>query len=214
MEVASLISSFWRRNLGTIDINLENAFGQQYSLLSLIMKKSKTLGFKHLNYSHTIYYILLRHIVHVLLPIIHISLYIIGASISIVLAYKDNGWNNAVVLNISVYICSLQGLLSEQTKNKSGIAICRLIVKFVTDLFYERRLDPISYHKLAFLPFPRMCLSDLLSQGQRPEGAAGAPRAEDAARGKCSDGKRMCTRTPPCTHMKPYIDDTCIIKLQ
>lgn len=76
MEVASLISSFWRRNLGTIDINLENAFGQQYSLLSLIMKKkSKTLGFKHSNYSHTIYYILLRHIVHVLLPIIHISLY-------------------------------------------------------------------------------------------------------------------------------------------
>lgn len=123
MEVASLISSFWRRNLGTIDINLENAFGQQYSLLSLIMKKSKTLGFKHSNYSHTIYYILLRHIVHVLLPIIHISLYIIGASISIVVAYKDNGWNNAVVLNISVYICSLQGLLSEQTKNKSGRAI-------------------------------------------------------------------------------------------
>lgn len=71
MEVASLISSFWRRNLGTIDINLENAFGQQYLLLSLIMKKSKTLGFKHSNYSHTI----LRHIVHVLLPIIHISLY-------------------------------------------------------------------------------------------------------------------------------------------
>lgn len=123
MEVASLISSFWRRNLGTIDINLENAFGQQYSLLSLIMKKSKTLGFKHSNYSHTIYYILLRHIVHILLPIIHISLYIRGASISIVVGCKDNGWNNAVVLNTSVYICSLQGLLSEQTKNKSGRAI-------------------------------------------------------------------------------------------
>lgn len=111
--------------MGTIDINLENAFGQQYSLLSLIMKKkSKTLGFKHSNYNHTIYYILLRHIVHVLLPIIHISLYHrLGASISIVVAYKDNRWNNAVVLNISVYVCGLQGLLSEQTKNKSGRAI-------------------------------------------------------------------------------------------
>lgn len=214
MEVASLISSFWRRNLGTIDINLENAFGQQYSLLSLIMKKKvkrlvlniQIIAIRYI----TSYYVILYMYFYQSFT----SVYIRGVSISIVVAYKDNGWNNAVVLNIRVYICGLQGLLSEQTKYKSGIAICRLIVKFVTDLFYERRLDLISYHKLAFLPFPRMCLSDLLSQGQRPEGATGAPRAEDAARGKCSDGKRMCTRMPPCTHMKPYIDDTCIIKLQ
>lgn len=135
MEVASLISSFWRRNLGTIDINLENAFGQQYSLLSLIMKKSKMLGFKHSFYSHTIYYILLRHIVHVLLPIIHISLYIRGASISIVVGCKDNGWNNAVFLNISVYIFVVYRVYYW---NKQKIKVGeRLIVKFVIDLFYE-----------------------------------------------------------------------------
>lgn len=118
MEVASLISSFWRRNLGTIDINLENAFGQQYSLLSLIMKKSKTLGFKHSNYITSYYVILYLYFYQSFT-----SVYIRGSSISIVVGCKENGWNNAVVLNISVYICSLQGLLSEQTKNKSGRAI-------------------------------------------------------------------------------------------
>lgn len=206
MEVASLISSFWRRNLGTIDINLENAFGQQYSLLSLIMKKSKTLGFKHSNYITSYYVILYMYFYQSFT-----SVYIRGVSISIVVGCKDNGWNNAVVLNISVYIFVVYRVYY---RNKQKIKVGeRLIVKFVTDLFYERRLDLISCHKLAFLPFPRMCLSDLLSQGQRPEGATGAPRAEDAARGKCSDGKGMCTRTPPCTHMKPYIEDTCIIKL-
>lgn len=115
MEVASLISSFWRRNLGTIDINLENAFGQQYSLLSLIMKKSKTLGFKHSKYRYiTSYYVILYMYFYQSFT----SVYIRGASISIVVGCKDNGWNNAVVLNISVYICSLQGLLSEQKKKK------------------------------------------------------------------------------------------------
>lgn len=104
MEVASLISSFWRRNLGTIDINLENAFGQQYSLLSFMMKKSKTLGFKHSNYSHiryiTSYYVILYMYFYQSFT----SVYIRGASISIVVGCKDNGWNNAVVLNISVYV--------------------------------------------------------------------------------------------------------------
>lgn len=136
MEVASLISSFWRRNLGTIDINLENAFGQQYSLLSLIMKKVKCLvlniHFIAIRYITSYYVILYMYFYQSFT-----SVYIRGSSISIVVGCKDNGWNNAVVLNISVYICSLQGLLSEQTKYKSGIAICRLIVKFVTDLFYE-----------------------------------------------------------------------------
>lgn len=122
MEVASLISSFWRRNLGTIDINLENAFGQQYSLLSFIMKKVKRLVLN-------IQIIAIRYITSYCIILYmyfyqsFTSVYIIGASISIEVACKDNGWNNAVVLNISVYICSLQGLFSEQTKNKSGRAI-------------------------------------------------------------------------------------------
>lgn len=123
MEVASLISSFWRRNLGTIDINLENAFGQQYSLLSLIMKKKvkrlvlniQIIAIRYI----TSYYVILYMYFYQSFT----SVYITGASISIVVGCKDNGWNNAVVLNISVYICSLQGLLSEQTKNKSGRAI-------------------------------------------------------------------------------------------
>lgn len=64
-------------------------------------------GFKYLNYSYMIYYILLCYIVYVFLLIIYISLYIRGVLISIVVGCKDNGWNNVVVLNISVYICSL-----------------------------------------------------------------------------------------------------------
>lgn len=130
MEVASLISSFWRRNLGTIDINLENAFGQQYSLLSLIMKKSKTLGFKHSNYITSYYVILYMYFYQSFT-----SVYIRGASISIVVGCKDNGWNNAVVLNISVYIFVVYRVYYW---NKQKIKVGeRLIVKFVTDLFYE-----------------------------------------------------------------------------
>lgn len=103
MEVASLISSFWRRNLGTIDINLENAFGQQYSLLSLIMKKVKrlVLNIKSIAIRYITSYCI---ILYMYFYQSFTSVYIIGASISIVLAYKDNGWNNAVVLNISVYV--------------------------------------------------------------------------------------------------------------
>lgn len=130
MEVASLISSFWRRNLGTIDINLENAFGQQYSLLSLIMKKSKTLGFKHSNYITSYYVILYMYFYQSFT-----SVYIRGVSISIVVGCKDNGWNNAVVLNISVYIFVVYRVYYW---NKQKIKVGeRLIVKFVTDLFYE-----------------------------------------------------------------------------
>lgn len=130
MEVASLISSFWRRNLGTIDINLENAFGQQYSLLSLIMKKSKTLGFKHSNYITSYYVILYMYFYQSFT-----SVYIRGVSISIVVGCKDNGWNNAVVLNISVYIFVVYRVYY---RNKQKIKVGeRLIVKFVTDLFYE-----------------------------------------------------------------------------
>lgn len=74
MEVASLISSFWRRNLGTIDINLENAFGQQYSLLSLIMKKKVKRLVLNIQII-AIRYITSYYVILVLLPIIHISLY-------------------------------------------------------------------------------------------------------------------------------------------
>lgn len=135
MEVASLISSFWRRNLGTIDINLENAFGQQYSLLSLIMKKKvkrlvlniQIIAIRYISSYYVILYLYFYQS--------FTSVYIKGVSISIVLAYKDNGWNNAVVLNISVYIFVVYRVYY---RNKQKIKVGeRLIVKFVTDLFYE-----------------------------------------------------------------------------
>lgn len=131
MEVASLISSFWRRNLGTIDINLENAFGQQYSLLSLIMKKVKrlVLNIKSIAIRYITSYCVILYLYS------FTSVYIRGASITIILACKDNGWNNAVVLNISVYIFVVYRVYYwNNQKIKVGQ---RLIVKFVIDLFYE-----------------------------------------------------------------------------
>lgn len=134
MEVASLISSFWRRNLGTIDINLENAFGQQYSLLSFIMKKVKrlVLNIKSISIRYMTSYCI---ILYMYFYQSFTSVYIRGASITIVVACKDNGWHYAVVLNISVYIFVVYRVYYW---NKQKIKVGeRLIVKFVTDLFYE-----------------------------------------------------------------------------
>lgn len=121
--------------MGTIDINLENAFGQQYSLLSLIMKKKvkrlvlniQIIAIRYI----TSYYVILYMYFYQSFT----SVYIRGVSISIVVACKDNGWNNAVVLNISVYIFVVYRVYY---RNKQKIKVGeRLIVKFVTDLFYE-----------------------------------------------------------------------------
>lgn len=123
MEVASLISSFWRRKFGNDRYQFRKCFWS--AIFTFIVNNVKKVKRLVLNIQIiairyiTSYYVILYMYFYQSFT----SVYIRGASISIVVAYKDNGRNNAVVLNISVYICSLQGLLSEQKKNKSGRAI-------------------------------------------------------------------------------------------
>lgn len=176
----------------------------------IVNKRNKPLGFKHLSYSQKPYY---DHLIACspfptqclegVISYMHCdqpwTSILIRASALV--ACNGIGWDEAVGLNISVHLFVAYSVHNwERQKYKSGRVIDW---NACYRLFYEWLLDPISYFLLCyFFLFLRMCLSDVLSQGKRPEGAAGAPRAEDATRGECSDGKRTHTRMRTSTHMQ------------